>query len=234
MKIKEAYNPEETRSQILQAAFKEIYVYGFQAASLKRILENVNHSKGALYHHFPNKKELGLSVINEMIGARMYSFFMKPLEGTDNPIPVLCDIFQKKTDTLTIQEIKYGCPLNNLTQEMASIDKDFYDSLKIISDKWILTIEQSLKRDQTCLEKVDRLFFLKNGRTALEKQGHLPKGKKTWQSNLSKARGSPRPLAVTAHFLFLKPIASEKKPVKLLAPITLGHGNKKGYWLLFR
>jgi len=146
MKIKEAYNPEETRSQILQAAFKEIYVYGFQAASLKRILENVNHSKGALYHHFPNKKELGLSVINEMIGARMYSFFMKPLEGTDNPIPVLCDIFQKKTDTLTIQEIKYGCPLNNLTQEMASIDKDFYDSLKIISDKWILTIEQSLKR----------------------------------------------------------------------------------------
>ncbi len=146
MESKETYNPEETRSQILQAAFKEIYVYGFQAASLKRILENVNHSKGALYHHFPNKKELGLCVINEMIDVNMYAFFMAPLKETDNPIPVLCDIFQKKIDTLTIQEIKYGCPLNNLTQEMASIDKEFYESLKIISDKWIFTIEQSLKR----------------------------------------------------------------------------------------
>lgn len=146
MELKESYNPEETRSQILQAAFKEIYVFGFQAASLKRILDNVNHSKGALYHHFPNKKELGLSVINEIIGVRMRAFFMDPLEDTDNPIPILCDIFQKKIDTLTIQEIKYGCPLNNLTQEMASIDKEFYESLKIISDKWIFTIEQALKR----------------------------------------------------------------------------------------
>ncbi len=71
---------------------------------------------------------------------------MAPLEDTDDPIPILCDIFQKKIDTLSIQEIKYGCPLNNLTQEMASIDKDFYDNLKIISDKWINTIEQSLLR----------------------------------------------------------------------------------------
>lgn len=146
MELKETYNPDQTRSQILQAAFKEIYVYGFQAASLNRILNNVSSTKGALYHHFSSKKKLGISVINEIIGVRMYDFFMAPLEETDNPIPILCEIFQKKIDTLTIQEIKYGCPLNNLTQEMASIDKDFYDSLKIISDKWINTIEQSLIR----------------------------------------------------------------------------------------
>jgi TetR/AcrR family transcriptional regulator, transcriptional repressor for nem operon len=146
VKKKEAYNPDATRNDILQAAFKEIYVHGYQAASLNRILANVNHTKGALYHHFSNKKSLGLSVVEDIISNQMYSFFMKPLEETNDPIPVLCSIFQKKIDTLTLEEIKYGCPLNNLTQEMSSIDKDFYKSLKLISDKWIRIIVEALDR----------------------------------------------------------------------------------------
>lgn len=146
MKIKETYNPDITRSDILQAAFKEIYVNGYQAASLNRILANVNHTKGALYHHFSNKKNLGLSVVEEIIGLRMYNFFMAPLEDTIDPIPVLVVIFQKKIDTLTPEEIKYGCPLNNLTQEMSSIDKDFNKSLKLITEKWISIITEALDR----------------------------------------------------------------------------------------
>lgn len=146
MEIKESYNPDETRNDLLQSAFKEIYVHGFQAASLSRILNNVNHTKGALYHHFSNKKKLGLTVIEEMIGARMYNFFMAPLEDVNDPIPVLVEIFQKKIDTLTIEEIKYGCPLNNLTQEMSSIDEDFNKILKFITEKWITIIEEALDR----------------------------------------------------------------------------------------
>lgn len=146
MELKETYNPDETRRDILHSAFNEIYVNGFQAASLSRILSNVNHTKGALYHHFSNKKSLGLSVVDEMIGTRMYAFFMEPLESSNDPIPVLYDILQRKIDTLTLEEIKYGCPLNNLTQEMSSIDEDFHDKLKTISDKWVKTIENALER----------------------------------------------------------------------------------------
>lgn len=146
MEVKEKYNPDKTCDRILQAAFKEIYVHGFQAASLNKILKNVNHTKGALYHHFPSKKRLGLCVIDQIISAQIYSFFMAPLEKVDDPIPVLCSIFQKKADTLSIEEIKYGCPLNNLTQEMGSIDEDFKKSLKMISDKWVSSIEEALDR----------------------------------------------------------------------------------------
>lgn len=146
MKVKETYNPDETRSELLQAAFKEIYVHGFQAASLNSILNNVELTKGALYHHFSSKKKLGLSVVNEIIGVRMYGVFMAPLESSNDPIPVLCDIFQKKADTLTLEEIKFGCPLNNLTQEMGSIDEDFNESLKRISEKWVTIIEEALER----------------------------------------------------------------------------------------
>ena len=146
MGIKEKYNPDETRNELLLAASKEIYEYGFQAASLKRILTNVNHTKGALYHHFSSKKKLGLSVIDEIIAKNIYTVFIEPLEKIDNPIPVLCGIFQKKADTLSLDEIKHGCPLNNLTQEMSFIDKDFNKVLIEISNNWISSISSALDR----------------------------------------------------------------------------------------
>ncbi len=146
MEVKERYNPDETRNELLLAASKEIYEYGFQAASLKRILTNVNHTKGALYHHFSSKKNLGLSVIDEIIAKNIYNVFIEPLERTDNPILVLCKIFQKKADTLSLEEIKHGCPLNNLIQEMSFIDKDFNKVLVEISDKWIASIANAMDR----------------------------------------------------------------------------------------
>jgi TetR/AcrR family transcriptional regulator, transcriptional repressor for nem operon len=146
MKVKQPYNSEKTCDEILEAAFNEIYIHGFQAASLNKILKNINHTKGALYHHFPNKKRLGLCVVDQIIAPKMHSFFMAPLEETDDPIPVLCNIFLKKAETLSIEEIKYGCPLNNLTQEMSSIDADFNKSLKNISDRWVNTIVEALNR----------------------------------------------------------------------------------------
>ena len=52
-------DPGRTRQHLLEAAFQEIYKVGFQAASLQTILSNAGVTKGALYHHFKNKKALG-------------------------------------------------------------------------------------------------------------------------------------------------------------------------------
>ena len=58
-------NPDLTRQTLLQAAFQEIYRSGFQAASLRNILSKVGITKGALYHHFGSKQELGYAVVDE-------------------------------------------------------------------------------------------------------------------------------------------------------------------------
>ena len=140
------YNPNETRNALLNFAFREMYQHGFQAASLNKILKDADLTKGALYHHFGSKKKLGLSVIAEIIGVRINEVFMKPLEEAIDPITVLGEIFQKKADTLTTEEIRFGCPLNNLTQEMGPIDEDFKKSLQEITEKWLSAIEDAFKR----------------------------------------------------------------------------------------
>src|SRR2546422_9784373 len=54
--------PDATRKKLLQAAFEEIYRRGFQGASLETILAAAGVTKGALYHHFPDKAALGYFV----------------------------------------------------------------------------------------------------------------------------------------------------------------------------
>jgi TetR/AcrR family transcriptional repressor of nem operon len=59
--------PESTRRRILAAAFAEFYKNGFQGGSLNHIVATAGATKGALFHHFAGKQELGYAVVDEII-----------------------------------------------------------------------------------------------------------------------------------------------------------------------
>jgi AcrR family transcriptional regulator len=50
--------PPERRHAIMEAAAKELAARGFEGASLNRILEQANLSKGAAYYYFDGKEDL--------------------------------------------------------------------------------------------------------------------------------------------------------------------------------
>jgi len=127
---------EKTRSELLAAASQEIHVNGFQAASLSQILANCKVTKGALYHHFPNKKALGLAVIDEIIGLEMDAMWIKPLEMSVDPIEGLIGLMKKIQEEVDDVFIILGCPMNNLAQEMSPIDEDFRTSINVIYKRW--------------------------------------------------------------------------------------------------
>jgi len=126
----------DTRGEILFAAYKEIHCQGFQAASLSNILARTGVTKGALYHHFPNKTELGYAVIDEVIARRIHQSFIQPLQHFDNPIDGFIEMIQSSGNTFSITDINLGCPLTNLSQEMAPIDEGFRKRLVDIYEKW--------------------------------------------------------------------------------------------------
>jgi AcrR family transcriptional regulator len=53
----------EKRERIMEAAAKEFSAYGFEQASLNRILEQAGVSKGAAYYYFDDKADVFVSVI---------------------------------------------------------------------------------------------------------------------------------------------------------------------------
>jgi AcrR family transcriptional regulator len=141
-------NPEQTRSDLLEAAYSEILESGFQAASLERILANTSVSKGALYHHFGTKRDLGLAVVEEVIAPQLAERWFAPFEEHDDPILSLSRILDDKIANASELVIRYGCPLNNLIQEMSPLDEEFRQGLQHILERWVEVMAIALAEGQ--------------------------------------------------------------------------------------
>jgi len=143
-----AKQPDITRDRILDAAFQEIHKHGFQAASLSNILAKTGLTKGALYHHFPDKDRLGHAVIEEVIRESLETMVFEPLRTTTDPLGTLREGILRKAEKATGDTVVLGCPLNNLMQEMSPLDADFKRRLTEILKTWQDVVTDALKRGQ--------------------------------------------------------------------------------------
>lgn len=115
---------DQTRQKILEVSADEIHKHGFTATSLSAIIKRCEISKGAVYHHFANKMELGYAVFEEVF-TPMFLATWRPAVEVEDPIEGLCRFFTLMSKESSCDEIVCGCPLNNLCQEMSAIDEGF-------------------------------------------------------------------------------------------------------------
>jgi TetR/AcrR family transcriptional regulator, transcriptional repressor for nem operon len=127
-------DPERTRERLLQAAFREIYRSGFQSAGLDTILASAGVTKGALYYYFKSKRALGYAVVEEVIGPDNYSTWARPLQSGKDPIDTLIGIVQGIS--VRPEDVRGGCQLNNLAQEMSPLDAGFRKRLAMVFQAW--------------------------------------------------------------------------------------------------
>ncbi len=138
----------DTRERLLLAAYQEMHLHGFQASGLAQILDRAGVTKGALYHHFKNKSELGHAVIDEIIAGQVLQGFIRPLDEVENPIDGLIALINGAGESFTLEDIGLGCPLNSLAQEMAPIDDVFRLKLNAIYELWIDYMRELLAKGQ--------------------------------------------------------------------------------------
>ena len=158
---------DKTRQELLKAAYTEIHLHGCQAASLNAILSKTGLTKGALYHYFRSKQELGYAVLDEWINPHLVSTWIEPLsDKTVPPIERLKQTVSMAADKLDDQEIQLGCPLNNLAQEMSPIDEGFRQRTDILYQRWLKSITETLSEGQQTgsirqdIDPVDTALFI--------------------------------------------------------------------------
>ena len=138
---------EKTRERILQAGFEEMYQHGFQGMRIDAVLQKSQLAKGALYHHFPNKKSLGYAIVEEILFEQTKALTAL-LNTESDPIEANCSVLMHICERATDQEVSLGCPVNNLSQEMSGLDQGFKERLCGIYTHWSETISHSLKNGQ--------------------------------------------------------------------------------------
>src|SRR6202030_1940734 len=140
-------DPERTRERLLQAAFREVYRSGFQSAGIDTILAATNVSKGALYHHFDSKEALGYAIVDEIITETVRDRWLRPMLSNGQPIDILIGIVRRTP--VRPENIRSGCPLLNLAQEMSPLDEQFRKRLERIFRAWQEGVATLLRKGQS-------------------------------------------------------------------------------------
>jgi TetR/AcrR family transcriptional regulator, transcriptional repressor for nem operon len=129
--------PEATRRKILEAAFVEFYANGFQGGSLNHIVDAAGTTKGALFHHFDGKQELGYAVMDDIVGPLLLARWLEPVANSNDPISDIQHAFRRYVEAdIASGHWLQGCPLNNLAQEMSPLDEGFHARINRLYELW--------------------------------------------------------------------------------------------------
>ncbi|HKW87664.1 MAG TPA: TetR/AcrR family transcriptional regulator [Candidatus Acidoferrales bacterium] len=139
---------EGTRNRILHAAFDEFHRNGFHGGSLNHIVENAGTTKGALFHYFKSKTELGYAIVEEVIQPMGKPRWIDPLNEADDPVDAIKKAFRRsiREDAANIEMLGQGCPLNNLAQEMSPLDEGFRKRIEHGYEIWREALADALDR----------------------------------------------------------------------------------------
>jgi TetR/AcrR family transcriptional repressor of nem operon len=147
--VSQAARTEATRKKLLQATFAEVFRRGYQASSVNDIVAAADVTKGALFHHFADKQTLGYAIVDELLMPILHQRWLAPIADTDDPITALQDSFRRHIhDDTASGNWVYGCPLNNLAQEMSPLDEGFQSRLDAMYSTWRSTVAAALERGQ--------------------------------------------------------------------------------------
>ena len=131
---------------ILEKSFGLIYRNGYQATSIDKIIETTQVTKGAFYYHFKDKEKMGLAMIEEVVAPRLNKLLIDPIRNAENPLDKIYLTIKKNLTEDSDFDIRYGCPINNLIQEMSPIKDSFKSNLKSVIDNWRKAIVRELER----------------------------------------------------------------------------------------
>ena len=195
-------DPERTRARLLEAAFQEIYRSGFRSADVDAILAEAGVTKGALYYHFDSKEALGYAVVDELIRGMTRDKWVRPLQNAKNPIDALLHIIHSLS--LKVEDLQHGCPLLNLSQEMAGLDEGFRRRTVRVFRDWHDAIAIALRegqkrrvvrRDISADETATFLIATYEGYVALAKASQDPQtmrfGQRLVREHLESLRPTP-------------------------------------------
>jgi len=136
---------DATREHIIAKGAELIHSYGFNNTGLNDILIAANIPKGSFYFYFKNKEDFGCAVIDYM-GSFIGSIFQKHLGNCEfSPIERLDNLFKFYISYFKNNAYTLGCPIGNLSLELADLSASARERLKTAIEKLVTIIEACIK-----------------------------------------------------------------------------------------
>jgi len=124
-----------TRERFLRA---EEYLFlrrGYSATTVDEICSRAGATKGAFFHHFKNKQELGIECARDHAARHMELLDRGAQKRPHEPVGRLFDYLDNLVEQMSKSELP-ACLIGVLTLELAAVNDDFRDTCKEHLDIW--------------------------------------------------------------------------------------------------
>jgi len=146
-----------TKAKILSAGARIIHLKGHHNTGIQELVTAAGIPKGSFYFYFKSKEEFGLELLDYYTNS-ICAMVDEPLkDNTISPLSKLRRFFDWSFTSLEGNDFKGGCPIGNLSQEMADINENFREKLKDAFDAIKKGIAIHLKEAQESKEISDSL-----------------------------------------------------------------------------
>jgi len=140
-------DPAGLRRRVLDVAAHAFQSAGYAATSVHDLVREAGVTGGALHHHFPSKKALALAVISERVSAEVTETWIETVRAAPSAAEGILTVFERTIAHLDTRGAVQGCPLGNLTLELALADVEFRDALAAEYAAWRGAIAERLRQD---------------------------------------------------------------------------------------
>ena len=101
-----------------------------------------------MYYYFKTKTDLGYAVVDELIQETVANTWLHPLEKREDPIKCLRQIIRKSIRETTLEDLRLGSPLIDLSLEMSPLDEGLRERFDCIRSDWLRSVTKSFTRGQ--------------------------------------------------------------------------------------
>ncbi|OCP35315.1 TetR/AcrR family transcriptional regulator [Ensifer sp. LC163] len=140
-------DPEGLRQRLVDAAYAAFSTRGYHSSGLHDLKRDAGVTGGALAHHFPTKKALGLAVIQDRVAEAVELTWITPVNLATTTADGIQAVFAAIISELERKGAVSGCPLNNLALELSREDEDFQAAIEAIFIRWRTAIAEKLRAD---------------------------------------------------------------------------------------
>jgi AcrR family transcriptional regulator len=141
-------DPEAMRRRVLDAAAEAFQSRGYHSTSTHDIMRSAGVTGGALHHHFPSKKALGVAVIRERVAKAVEQAWIEPVLSARTAPDGILQAFSQISKGLDQRNVVLGCPLGNLAIELSLADADFREAIQDVFERWRKALAQKLRADR--------------------------------------------------------------------------------------
>lgn len=139
----------DARDRLVAAAADLVHRRGYNSVSVADICQGAGLQKGSFYHFFKSKQALVLATL-EAYADRVSDLFERHLHHEGDARAQLeawlAGLYEGLAARQASEGCLLGCPVGNLTQEMAEQDPDFQAHLGTIFSAWTQRLSDIIAR----------------------------------------------------------------------------------------